>query len=83
MAIRVTERKKAVAWAVWPLGNDQSVGVETRCTSESGLGLRKINLAVWTAIAVIEKPTTSKRISRDFPAQSKKHVRMRVEGMRK
>ena len=55
MAMRLTERKKAVAWAVWALGKDQSVGIGTRSADESGRGLRKINLAAWTATAVVKR----------------------------
>lgn len=79
----VTARKKAVAWAVWALGNDQSVGIGIKSSSDSGRGLRKISLVTWVAITVTVRLRPSDRASRDLPIQIRKRARMAEEGRRK
>ena len=82
-AMMAITRKKAVAWAVWALGNDQSAGIGTRSPVASGRGRRKNNLAAWTAITVTERLSPSSRTSRHFPVLMRARERMSDEGRRK
>ena len=77
MAIRVIERKKAVAWAVWALGKDQSEGIGTSRPSESGRGRRKSSFAAWTEITLTMRFKPSKIASCGlFAPRRRRQVRM-------
>lgn len=69
-AISVTGRKKAVAWAVWALGNDQSDGIATISSAVEGRGLRNISFSAWTETIVINKLQLIKITCPFLPAQS-------------
>jgi len=47
------DRKTAVTWAVWALGNDQSEGIVTSISVKSGRGRRNISFATCTAMMVM------------------------------
>ena len=60
LATRASAKKKAAAWAEWALGKDQSPGMSTSNSRDSGRARRKSSLRRWATMVVAISPNSGR-----------------------